>query len=78
MTAPAPRPARRVACPGCGAPAVYGPENPWRPFCSERCRAIDLGAWAAESYRIPLREGESEAPAGHAPGAAGGPDTPDG
>lgn len=78
MTAPAPRPARRVACPGCGAPAVFAAENPWRPFCSERCRAVDLGAWAAESYRIPLRESESEAPAEGEPRGADGPDTPGG
>jgi len=30
----------------------YSPENKWRPFCSERCKMIDLGAWAAEDYRI--------------------------
>jgi endogenous inhibitor of DNA gyrase (YacG/DUF329 family) len=29
-------------------------ENPNRPFCSERCRMIDLGAWANEAYRIPV------------------------
>jgi endogenous inhibitor of DNA gyrase (YacG/DUF329 family) len=27
--------------------------NRWRPFCSERCRMIDLGRWAAEDYRVP-------------------------
>lgn len=42
-----------VACPRCGAQAQYAPANRWRPFCSERCRVIDLGAWAAEQYRIP-------------------------
>lgn len=47
--------ARQVACPGCGAPAEYSPANPWRPFCSERCRLVDLGAWASESYRIPVK-----------------------
>jgi endogenous inhibitor of DNA gyrase (YacG/DUF329 family) len=45
---------KTVACPRCGAQAAYSPENPWRPFCSERCRSIDLGAWATESYRIPV------------------------
>lgn len=55
------RPARRVACPGCGKLVEYSPENAWRPFCSERCRLTDLGAWASESYRIPLR---GEAPDG--------------
>ena len=44
---------KTVPCPRCGAQAPYSPENAWRPFCSERCRLIDLGAWAAESYRIP-------------------------
>lgn len=43
---------RKVRCPQCGGDAVYSPENPWRPFCSERCKQIDLGAWANESYRI--------------------------
>lgn len=46
--------ARKVRCPQCGGEALYAPENPWRPFCSERCKQIDLGAWAEESYRIPV------------------------
>ena len=33
-----------------------GPDNKWRPFCSERCRIIDLGAWASESYRVPVED----------------------
>jgi hypothetical protein len=32
---------------------VFEPFNPYRPFCCERCRLIDLGAWAEESYRVP-------------------------
>jgi len=44
---------RRVPCPTCQRPAVYGPRNPWRPFCSERCRSADLGAWASERFRVP-------------------------
>jgi endogenous inhibitor of DNA gyrase (YacG/DUF329 family) len=31
---------------------VYAPSNPYRPFCSERCKKIDLGAWASESFRV--------------------------
>ena len=46
------RPARKVPCPTCGQPSVFSPENPWRPFCSERCRGVDLGAWATERYRV--------------------------
>lgn len=50
--------ARTVQCPHCGTETVYAPENPWRPFCSERCRMIDLGAWANESYRVPVEEAD--------------------
>jgi len=45
--------ARKVRCPQCGGDSLWSPENPWRPFCSERCKQIDLGAWASSSYRIP-------------------------
>ena len=44
---------RIVRCPTCGGDSVYAPENAFRPFCSERCRNVDLGAWASESYRVP-------------------------
>ena len=43
---------RTVRCPQCGGDSRYAPDNPWRPFCSERCRNVDLGAWASESYRV--------------------------
>jgi endogenous inhibitor of DNA gyrase (YacG/DUF329 family) len=48
-----PAPARTVRCPGCGGPSAYSTGNPWRPFCSQRCREGDLGAWASEAYRVP-------------------------
>lgn len=44
---------KRVRCPQCGAKAEYQADNPSRPFCSERCKLIDLGAWAEERYSIP-------------------------
>lgn len=47
---------RMVRCPQCGDESLWAPENPWRPFCSERCKLIDLGQWATESYRIPVEE----------------------
>ena len=47
---------RIVACPTCGKPVAWTVENAWRPFCSERCRLIDLGAWASEQYRVPAVE----------------------
>jgi endogenous inhibitor of DNA gyrase (YacG/DUF329 family) len=49
-------PPRVVNCPTCGKPVAWLPENKFRPFCSERCRNIDLGAWAAEEYRVPEQE----------------------
>lgn len=65
----APRPSKvlTVRCPGCGGPSRYVADNPWRPFCSERCKNLDLGAWATESYRVPERppadEGDEPPPA---------------
>lgn len=55
--------ARVVPCPHCHKPARFAADNPWRPFCSERCRAIDLGAWATDSYRVAAEppEGDDEA-----------------
>jgi len=43
-----------VACPQCGKEVIWNKElSPYRPFCSERCKLIDLGQWAAEGYSIP-------------------------
>ncbi|HEX8987653.1 MAG TPA: DNA gyrase inhibitor YacG [Rhodocyclaceae bacterium] len=55
------RPPTVVACPRCGKAVPWVPESRWRPFCSERCRKIDLGAWAAGEYRVPVVE-EPEQP----------------
>lgn len=41
-----------VRCPSCGTMHAYSTDNPYRPFCSKGCKAIDLGAWASESYRV--------------------------
>lgn len=57
----APRPAR--ACPICGKPAT----RPHYPFCSARCRTIDLGRWLGGDYRIPAEEGPGEAGPGEGP-----------
>ena len=43
---------RQVPCPSCKKPALFDPANPWRPFCSQRCRNADLGAWASEQFRV--------------------------
>lgn len=52
MSPARPAPTRTVLCPTCKGPSRFAPDNRWRPFCSERCRSIDLGAWASERYRV--------------------------
>ena len=52
---------RLVSCPQCGKETEWSEKNPFRPFCSERCKLIDLGEWATESYRVPA---EGELPGG--------------
>ena len=49
-----------VSCPICGAAVAWTAENRWRPFCSERCKLIDLGQWATEKYRVPVVEQDPE------------------
>ena len=44
---------RMVRCPQCGGESLWSEENKYRPFCSERCKLIDLGAWANETHAIP-------------------------
>ena len=45
-----------VKCPTCGTSVVWSEQEAHRPFCSERCRLIDLGEWATGSYAIPVTE----------------------
>lgn len=47
---------RTVLCPRCGKSVVWSQANTFRPFCSERCKIIDLGAWAAEEYNLIAEE----------------------
>jgi endogenous inhibitor of DNA gyrase (YacG/DUF329 family) len=47
-----------TACPNCGAPVAWEPGSRWRPFCSQRCQSIDLGAWAADRFVIAGRPEE--------------------
>ncbi len=50
--------ARIVRCPQCGKSSEYSLRNSFRPFCSERCRLIDLGEWAEGSYKVPTESHE--------------------
>jgi uncharacterized protein len=58
-----------VRCPACSGPSVYAPENPYRPFCSARCKNHDFGAWASEGYRVAAKADPD-------PGDAADDDTP--
>lgn len=62
---------RTVSCPRCSAPVRWGTESPFRPFCSERCKMIDLGAWASEEYRVAV-EGETDDMDADSAGTKGG------
>jgi endogenous inhibitor of DNA gyrase (YacG/DUF329 family) len=44
---------RQVRCPTCGGKSLYSNANPYRPFCSARCKGVDLGAWASEEFKLP-------------------------
>ena len=53
MADPLSRPPRRiVTCPTCKGDSIYDVSNAFRPFCSERCKNMDFGAWADEGFRV--------------------------
>ncbi|UVE18514.1 DNA gyrase inhibitor YacG [Pseudomonas sp. LS44] len=56
-----------IKCPTCGAPVEWSAQSLHRPFCSERCKLIDLGAWAAEEHAIPGDSLEDELFSGQLP-----------
>lgn len=45
--------AAAVKCPHCGRPVPWSDASAYKPFCSERCRMIDLGDWLDERHAIP-------------------------
>ena len=53
-------PLRELPCPTCRKPVRWTSAAKFRPFCSERCRLIDLGEWASERFRIPARESATD------------------
>ncbi len=46
---------RTFPCPRCGEASTWE-GNDFRPFCSERCKLIDLGAWASDEYKLPTQD----------------------
>lgn len=57
MAAPRSSKVTTVDCPTCGQPVVWGADAPERPFCSRRCRLIDLGEWLDGGRALPGDEG---------------------
>ena len=55
MSEPSAKP-KHVKCPTCGGPSLFSSQNAYRPFCSERCKNMDFGAWASESFRMPAKD----------------------
>ena len=49
-----------ITCPTCNKPNTWQPDNAFRPFCSDRCKLIDLGEWAEEGRRIPGEPAQPE------------------
>lgn len=56
-----------VQCPTCGKSVEWTEASKWRPFCCERCRLIDLGAWASEEYQVPGSNGDAGTPSDDEP-----------
>ena len=53
-----------IECPSCNKPVAWVTENAFRPFCSERCRILDLGEWASDNRYIPDDEEHSDVMSG--------------
>ena len=68
MAEPVSPPRRRiVVCPGCKGDSLYDLSNPYRPFCSVRCKNMDFGAWADEGFRVAADPEPDEPPPGPVP-----------
>jgi uncharacterized protein len=66
---------QRVKCPTCEREIDWA-QSPFRPFCSERCRLIDLGAWLTEKHAIPGERVQDESGQGQAGSQDGEPPPP--
>ncbi len=53
---------RIAACPQCGKSTRLDAQNPWRPFCTERCKMVDLGAWFSGERSIPAEDQDKDNP----------------
>lgn len=48
---------QKIKCPQCEQPTIWHSSNPFRPFCSRKCKLIDLGEWLDENRTIPGQRG---------------------
>lgn len=62
-----PNASKLVKCPACQGPSLYAPSNAYRPFCSARCKGVDLGAWASEEFRLPAVDKPDDMQLEHGP-----------
>ena len=77
MSSATPEPkVRSVRCPACAGPSRYAADNPWRPFCSERCKNLDFGAWASENYRVATQPSVDDEDGGERKMSAAADDAP--
>lgn len=53
-------PVKVVRCPTCAGPSIYAASNPYRPFCSIRCKNLDFGAWASATFKLPENLSDSD------------------
>ena len=60
---------RARRCPTCRTAIGASADTRWRPFCSQRCKQVDLGAWLSESYRVPAveQDDDEDPPPGEGP-----------
>lgn len=65
---------RAPVCPSCKRAVLLPKENPCFPFCSERCRAIDLGKWLGEEFRIATKDADEDEDGSATPQPARVPD----
>ncbi len=56
---------KHARCPQCDKPALLGPDNPWRPFCSRQCKLIDFGDWLDEFGLDPEQEPRPDRESSH-------------
>lgn len=50
----------QISCPRCHKACEWSQENPYRPFCSKRCKMSDLDGWLTQEYAIPSHQDDEQ------------------